>query len=596
MNPGRNDPCPCGSGKKFKKCCSDEIEVPMAPPRIPAKGGEPPSTVINQLVALFNNKRYAELENLTRSLTDRYPDSGFVWKALSVALLSQGKEAFHALIKVADLLPKDAEAHSNLGYALLGLGRIDEAVDSCQRALKIDPGLNSARLNLGNALRNSGRLGEAIACYRSIVTLDSHNTVAYSNLLYTLYFHPDFDEQAILSEVKHFGCLYPSLKNPLFGLRADRADTAERRLKIGYVSPDFRDHCQSLFTIPLLSNHDNTQFEIYCYAQLARPDLISERLSTYADVWRLTNELNDNQLAQLIVEDGIDILIDLTMHMGYGRPKLFAQKPAPIQVAWLAYPGTTGLPAMDYRLTDPWLDPEDLGDDRYTEVSLRLPDTFWCYDSLNSCLQPNALPALSAGYVTFGCLNNFTKVSDDTLCRWGQVMALVPSSRLILMTPAGMHRKRVFDFLGRFRVAAERVEFVEFLPRSQYLQTYHRIDLCLDTLPYNGHTTSLDAYWMGVPVVTQVGHTVVGRAGWSQLNNLDMRDLAAFNARDFVDIAATLATDLPRLSRLRSTLRGRMESSPLMDGKRFAAGIEAAYRNIWENWCNKSQTTNMNIK
>jgi predicted O-linked N-acetylglucosamine transferase (SPINDLY family) len=239
---------------------------------------------------------------------------------------------------------------------------------------------------------------------------------------------------------------------------------------------------------------------------------------------------------------------------------------------------------MDYRFTDPWLDPVELGDERYTETSIRLPDTFWCYSPLAFDPQPNSLPALTAGHVTFGCLNNFCKVSDDTLCSWGQVMARIPSSRLILLAHVGLHRQRVFELLNRLGIAAERIEFVEYQPRSQYLQTYHRIDLCLDTLPYNGHTTSLDSYWMGVPVVTQVGHTVVGRAGWSQLNNLGLSELAAFDELSFIEIAVALAKDLPLLSQLRQTLRRRLETSPLMNGKRFANSIESAYRTIWSSY------------
>jgi protein O-GlcNAc transferase len=203
-------------------------------------------------------------------------------------------------------------------------------------------------------------------------------------------------------------------------------------------------------------------------------------------------------------------------------------------------------------------------------------------------LDPNSLPVLKAGYITFGCLNNFIKVTDYTLCLWGEVMSRVPSSRLILLAPPGKHRQRIFDLLGRFGVAAERIEIIESQPRLHYLRTYHRIDICLDTLPANGHTTSLDAYWMGVPVITKVGHTAIGRGGWSQLNNLGLSDLAAFDDQTFVDIAVKLATDLPRLSQLRQDLRNILRTSPLMDAKRFARAMEHAFQKIWENSCNKA--------
>ena len=509
------------------------------------------------------------------------PDHTEALYDLCNALLELGRldDAVASYRRVLASRPDHAEAHNNLGIALKKLGRLDEAEASCRRALAIKPDYAEAHSNLGGILKDAGRLNEAMASDRRAIELDPGNAAIHSNFLYTLSFHPDFDERAILAEMKLFAAAHlgaiPAPKTP-----AARQPMPGRRMRIGYVSPDFRNHCQSFFTLPLLSHHDRTNYEIHCYAHLPRPDLISARLAEHADVWRPTHLKSDEQLAAQISADGIDILVDLTMHMANGRPLLFARKPAPVQLAWLAYPGTTGNPAMDYRITDPWLDPPELGDDRYTETSLRLPDTFWCYDPLISGLQPNPLPASSAGHLTFGCLNNFCKISDDTLRRWGQVMARLPSSRLILQAASGRHRQRVLDLLAQYDIAAERIEFVGFQPRWQYLQTYQRIDICLDTLPYNGHTTSLDAYWMGVPVVSKVGASVVGRAGWSQLNNLGLAELAAFDDPSFIDIAVGLATDWSRLKHLRRTLRSRLEASPLMDGGRFAAAFEALYRRI----------------
>jgi predicted O-linked N-acetylglucosamine transferase (SPINDLY family) len=284
----------------------------------------------------------------------------------------------------------------------------------------------------------------------------------------------------------------------------------------------------------------------------------------------------------LIRGDKIDILVDLTMRMSGGRPMVFAQKPAPIQVAWLAYPGTTGLANMDYRFTDPLLDPPDVSDGDYSEQSIRLPKTFWCYDPLASEPSVNPLPASSSNHFTFGCLNNFCKLNDPTLELWSRVLAAVKNSRLILLAPLGDRRRHALEKLN---VPADRVEFVLPVPRRQYLQTYHRIDLVLDTLPYNGHTTTLDSLWMGVPVVTLPGNTAVGRGGLSLLTNIVLPELIATDANHFVQIAAALANDLPRLSKLRSELRSRLQHSPLMDGKSFAQGVEAAYREIWQRWC-----------
>ncbi len=219
-----------------------------------------------------------------------------------------------------------------------------------------------------------------------------------------------------------------------------------------------------------------------------------------------------------------------------------------------------------------------------------MPHTFWCYDPLTSELEPNELPAIKAGRITFGCLNNFCKVTQATLELWARAMAQVPDSQLILMAPTGSHLNRLLEQMGRLGIDSARIEFLPFQPRAKYLQTYHRIDLGLDTIPYNGHTTSLDSYWMGVPVVTRLGQTVVGRAGWSQLSNLDLTELCATSDDQFVQIVTEWCNDLPRLSQLRGTLRDRLHNSPLGNARQFARDIEAAYRQMWQNWISTSSS------
>jgi predicted O-linked N-acetylglucosamine transferase (SPINDLY family) len=494
--------------------------------------------------------------------------------------------------------PENHDAYNNLGTALWAAGRSDEALQALNRAIALRPDSSTAHNNLGNVLKDSGRVEAAVAAFRRSVELAPQDSQAHSNLLYSLYFHPGYDEAAILREAKLWARAHAPGKRALVtdDLAPAREERTPRtrpvqsrqrtreRLHIGYVSPDFREHCQSLFTLPLLSHHDRSRFKIHCYAHLPSPDATSRRLASLADAWRPIYGSSDAEVEAMIRTDGIDVLVDLTMHMSNGRPLLFARGAAPVQVAWLAYPGTTGQPAIDFRLTDPWLDPPEFDDARYTEKSVRLPHTFWCYDPGEETPAVNELPAITAGHVTFGCLNNFCKVSDVCLQSWAQIMRAVPNSRLMLLAAPGMHRQRVLDVMGSQGIAAQRIEFVPYQPRAAYLATYQRIDLCLDTLPYNGHTTSLDAFWMGVPVVTRVGGTVVGRAGWSQLNNLQLSELAAFEDAEFVRKAVALAVDWDALSELRLNLRERMRSSPLMDGAAFAAAMESAYRQM----CNVS--------
>jgi protein O-GlcNAc transferase len=572
-------------------------------------------TANNFGLALTEARRYDEALVVLRQGLARAPDSTELWYNLGNALSAQGaspeaiaayRESLKvgpgntkALLNLGNVLrarrelsaaidsyskalaidPCNHDGQNNLGTALWAAGRPDEALAALQRAIELRPDSSAAYNNLGNVLKDTGRMDAAIVAFRRAVQLAPQDSQPHSNLLYSLYFHPDYDETAILREAKQWANAHaPPAAMP--AARRGTGNTPHKKLHIGYVSPDFRDHCQSLFTLPLLSHHDHREFKIHCYAQLPAPDATSRRIEGLADAWRPIQNLSDAAVEAMIRADDIDILVDLTMHMSNGRPLLFARKPAPAQVAWLAYPGTTGQGAIDFRLTDPWLDPADSDDHPYVEQSIRLPSTFWCYDPGAETPSVNALPALAAGYVTFGCLNNFCKVSDLSLRLWGRILAASPNSRLILLAAPGEHRSRVLDTLRGFAIAADRIEFVPYQPRQVYLETYRRIDLCLDTLPYNGHTTSLDAYWMGVPVVTRVGRTVVGRAGWSQLNNLQLPELAAFEDASFVDKAVRWSNDLTALASLRATLRERMRASPLMDAAAFATAMEAVYRRI----------------
>jgi predicted O-linked N-acetylglucosamine transferase (SPINDLY family) len=326
--------------------------------------------------------------------------------------------------------------------------------------------------------------------------------------------------------------------------------------------------------------------EIHGYASVIRPDAVTERIRRATDAWHDVLGRSDAEVAEQIRRDGIDVLIDLTMHMAHNRALVFARKPAPVQAAWLAYPGGTGIAAMDYRLTDAFLDPVGEDPALYVEESLRLPDCWCCYDPMS-----DAAPASPRGQrpVCFGSLNNPCKLNEPLLHLWGGVLQRVADSRLLIQAISDRHRQeigRLFESLG---IALNRLEFVGRCGRGDYLRLYDRIDICLDPLPYNGITTTCDALWMGVPVVSLRGRTAAGRAGWSILSTIGLTELAADEPEDFLRIAAELAMDEPRLNDLRGTLRERMRRSPLMDGRRFAGNMESAYRQMWRSWCAKQR-------
>ena len=484
--------------------------------------------------------------------------------------LPQALAAFEAAIR---LRPDAIISIANAGLLLHTLGRLDEAERVLRRGLAVDARYANLHLNLGIVLKDSGDAAGAISALRTACELAPGNAHAHSVLLYTLSFAAN-DPAIILAEAQRWQQRQGNFP-PLSASRATARPTCER-VRIGYLGADFRDHCQSLFMLPLLSNHDRAAFEITCYSLTKRPDDYTNRLREQAEHWVDVAQLDDVALATRIHSDELDILVDLTMHMAGGRPAVLARRPAPLQIAWLAYPGTTGIRAIDYRISDPRLDPDGT-DGCYSERTLRLPDTFWCYDPLTSEPLPNELPALSNGYLTLGCLNNPCKLTDQTLRLWAPLFSAMPQTRLLLMAPAGAARDRLCARLEHFGITRERVRFVGHQPRSHYLGNYHQLDLCLDTLPYNGHTTSLDAFWMGVPVITRVGTTCAGRAGLSQLFQLGLTELAADTDTNFTEIVLSLARDLPRLAELRSQLRSRLMHSPLVDAARFARNLEALY-------------------
>ena len=528
----------------------------------------------------------AQAEALYRQILTQEPNHVDALHLLGMVAYQLGRIdiAVDLIRRAITVNPTFAAPYNNLGNALRDLGQLDEAIAAYRQAIALNPNYPDAVANLGNALRDQGQLDGAIAAYRQAIALKPDMHRAHSSLVYTMHFHPGCDARSIAEEQRRWDRQHAAPLRQNVRHANDR--DPERRLRIGYVSADFCNHVVGRNLLPLFRHADRRQFGVTCYAQVLRPDAMTGQFQQHADRWRGIVELSDEQVAALIRQDQIDILVDLGLHMAENRLLVFARKPAPVQVTFAGYPASTGLSAIDYRLSDPYLDPPGVDESVYSEQTIRLPHSFWCYDPLESRQIPiNPLPAVQNGFVTFGCLNNFCKINEQVLTLWAQIMGKVRDSRLIMLSKQGSHRQRTLDFLSHAGVNPDRVEFVPPQPRQKYMEMYHRIDLGVDSFPYNGHTTSLDSFWMGVPVVTLVGQTPVSRAGWCQLSNLGLPKLAGETPEEFVRIAVELARDLPRLQELRQTLRQRMEQSPLMDAATFAQGIEAAYRQMWRRWC-----------
>jgi protein O-GlcNAc transferase len=513
------------------------------------------------------------------------PDFPEALNNLGFALRAAGQhiEAIDAFQRAVALRPHYVDALNNLGMSLGQGGLLDEAIACFEKALLLRPEFAPALTNMGNACQATGRLDAAIDCFRR-AWKSSLNSSAPDNLLYALHFHPAYGPAQIKEEHDRWN---QQIAKPLAPARIHHSNdpSPDRRLRIGYVSPDFCSHSQANFTLPLFSHHDHSQFEIFCYSDVRASDELTGRLRGYADAWRDTAALSHAQLVELIFRDRIDILVDLTLHMSANRLLTFAHKPAPVQVTWLGYPSTTGLETIDYRLSDPYLDPHDANEKNYSEKTFRLPHSFWCYDPLDDGPSINGLPALPNGFITFGCLNNFAKVTPPTLELWARVMRDVPRSRLLLLAPRGSARPRLLDAMTNRGIDLSRIEFCDRVGRDPYLATFNRFDISLDTIPYPGHTTTLDSLWMGVPVVTLTGSTTVSRGGLSILSNLSLNDFVTTNADDYVAAVSRLAHDASKLTSLRSSLRTRLQASPLMNAAAFAIDVESAFRRMWKTWC-----------
>jgi len=496
--------------------------------------------------------------------------------------LQEAEQIYHQILL---LQPNHADALHFLGMIAAQNGRPGMAIDLMTRSIALSCNVPAFHSNLGKVHKDLGDIEQTISCYRRALELNPEDAEAHSKLL--LHLGLGFSsEQSIHDEHCRWNerhalplaqFIQPHLNHP----------RPERRLRIGYVSPDFYNHPVGRFMRPLLESHDHENFDIVCYSDAKNTDSNTDHCRAQTNLWRDIQGLSNEQLDQIVRQDRIDILVDLAMHTAGNRLLLFARKPAPVQVTYLAYPGTTGLKTIDYRITDSYLDPPGQDDRYYSEKSVRLPETYWCYPPPPEAPPVCALPALENRYITFGCLNNYCKVNSPTFKTWGALLNAVQNARLLLHARPGAHRDRVRSLLSEQGIAPERLMFVDSLPLEKYFQSYHQIDLALDPFPCGGGTTTCDALWMGVPVVSMAGQRAVGRGGLSILSNLGMPELVAQNVEQYVQIAANLASDLPRLSRIRMGLRDQMLASPLMDAPRFARNVETAYREMWHRWCTK---------
>jgi len=582
-----------------------------------------PAAPLQEALRLQQAGQHAGAERLARAALGARPDDRDALNVLAAALCAQGRsrEGIACLRRVTELDPAAAGASANLAAVLAATGDAEAAIEHFRRALALRPdfaecaerlagllkmlarydeaeacargalaaGCDSAGLRhaLAGALFEQGRVGEAIAEARSALALNPALPAAHSDLVRMLNYAQAPDPDAIYRE--HVAWAERHAR-PLERAAAAHTNVPDptRKLRVGFVSPYFRRHAMNFFFESMAEFLDRGRFEMVLYADVAQPDDYSARLKRYGAVWRSTVGASDEALANMVREDAVDILVDLSGHTPGNRLLAFARRPAPVQVTWNGYPNTTGMKSMDVRVTDAYCDPPGKTGHLHAERLMHLPRTYMTWRPPQDAPAVAPLPALASSRVTFGSFNSCFKVTPAVVAAWARILAAVPGSRLMLVTVgAGAAERRIRDLFAAHGIGARRLEILPRLAHDEFLAAHARADVALDTFPYHGTTTTCFSLWMGLPVVTLAGATHVSRVGVSILTNVGLPEFVARDADDYVGAAARLATDLPGLAALRAGMRARMLASPLTDGRAGARALQSAIRGMWAAWCSR---------
>jgi predicted O-linked N-acetylglucosamine transferase (SPINDLY family) len=546
----------------------------------------------NALSAMLKQGRFAEGLDLARSLTERFPERALGWKTLGALHFAQRQadEAIAAMQKAIQAAPQDAEALKNLGTIFNKLDRLGEAEIALRRALEIDPEYAEAHSHLGNTYQLQGRYAEAEASFRMAISLPSDDLqdgadMRCSGLLFMLSHNPDIDADALFAEHCRIGEKFGA-GAPASWPRHLNTPDPDRGLRIGFVSGDLCDHPIANFIEPIFANlRDCPSLELHAYSSNPTEDGVSNRLRGYLKDWHAVSNLSATRLAKKIITDRIDVLIDLSGHTSFNRLRTFARKPAPIQASWMGYPGTTGLRAMDYFLVDRHFLPPGQFDRYFTEKLVYLP-ALAPFEPHAAAPAVNSLPALANGHITFGSFNRLGKINARTVAAWSQLLLALPESKMLLagLPPTGEQHPLIHEFAAH-GILRERLLFHSRCGIDAYLALHHKVDLCLDTYPYNGGTTTMHALWMGVPTLTIAGSTPPARAGAAILGQVGIDGFAAANPSHFVERGLYWATHLEALACIREGLRARLQRSPGRQADTVAAAFERTLRHMWRRWC-----------
>jgi predicted O-linked N-acetylglucosamine transferase (SPINDLY family) len=478
----------------------------------------------------------------------------------------------------------DPSPHYRRGCLLRVLKKPAEAASAFADAVRADTGHAEAQRALTYLLAESSDLGSAIRALRRTVELRPNWRACHSDLLMFCLHDPTLTPEDLLAEHRRWADVHARRffpRDPHYP--NDR--TPGRKLRIGYVSPDFIINPVTLFTCAALDRHDRSRFDVFLYSDVKKPDRITRRIREMGHHWRDTLGMPDEAVERMIREDRIDVLVELTGHFANNRLTLMARKPAPMQMTYCGYPGTTGLETVDYKITDAYHDPPDREPREYTERLLRLPVCAWCFQPDEDFGPVGPVPADRNGHVTFGATHRLIKLTPLVIASWSAALRAVPGSRMLLLVSLGGESDEyLYRQFGLNGIGPERLRLFPRRPRAEFFKLYGEVDILLDSFPFNGQTTTCDALWMGVPVVTVAGETHASRAGLSLLSAAGLPELVESTPEQLGEIASALALDRARLRALRAGLRDRLAASPLRDEVGHTRRLEAAYEAAWEEW------------
>ena len=535
------------------------------------------------LIYLEKKEYQAAIEHSNKAYKTFQNNPDFLFNfALILERINDFPKAIKLYEKAISINPNHYKSYINVSALKILIGDLINAEEYLSNCVKRFPNNYRVLNNIGLCYEEQGKIKQAFEFYKKAALAEQTENIAKSNLLFAMHYQPCINGEILYQ----MHCQWANfLEKECYDF--ENVYKNDQKINIGYLSPDFRVHPVATFLYPILLNHNRKFFRIICYSQVVHQDDMTERIKKQCTKWVDITSLTDKEACSSIQRDQIHILVDLAGYSKNNRINIFAMKPAPVQISYLGYPGTTGLKQIDYRLTDKWADPQE-HNSLHTEKLIRMPHCFLCYEPGEAMPEVSSLPALKNSFITLGSFNRMSKLNDNILEVWAKIMVRQKNTLLILKAQAfhdPLVKKRIINFFENIGVKRNRLILLERLnSRMEHLKLYNKIDIALDTFPYHGTATTCQALWMGVPVVTLQGNAHVSRVSVSILKTIGLSDCVALSKKEYIDKVCNIANNIDLLSCLRKNLRKLIQDSPLYQSKKFVLQLEQQYQKLWQKY------------